>query len=290
MKVRSLVASQCMLGESPLWHPERKCCYWVDIEKGILFEYNWLLQTTRKWNFEGRVSLVREGKNSELLLALNSSVARFDLKTEQVSPIIDIESPGSDFRCNDGACDSLGRLWIGTMQLQHKKDAGALYMIDEKLNVHKKLPRTSISNGIVWSADNKRMYYIDSPTQVIQSFIFHEETGKIIFEKNAIEIPEKLGTPDGMVIDEEGMLWIAHSGGFGVYRWNPNNGKLLEKVDVPVPQVTSCAFAGENLDHLIITSARENFTEEDNEKYAESGNVFIVKMPVKGLLLNKCIL
>ena len=290
MKVDLLFASQCILGESPLWHAERKCCYWVDIERGILYEYNWSFKTTRTWKFNKRLGLVREGKNNQLILALDAGIARFDLETEQVSPVVDIESPTSENRCNDGACDSLGRLWIGTMHLQHKKNAGALYMIDANLEVQKKISNTSISNGIVWSLDNKRMFYIDSPTQVVQSFIFDKNSGEIIFEKNVIKVPTELGTPDGMTIDEEGMLWIAHWGGFGVYRWNPHNGKLLDKIEFPVPQVTSCTFAGENLDYLIITSARENFKKEELQKYPESGNVFCVKPGVKGILMNKCLL
>ncbi len=234
--------------------------------------------------------MVREGKNNELILALGTGIARFNLETEKVLPVVDIESPNSGNRCNDGACDSLGRLWIGTMHLEHEKGAGALYMVDNNLKVHKKLSNTSISNGIVWSSDNKRLYYIDSPTQAVQSFIFNEKTGEIIFEKNVIQVPPGMGTPDGMAIDEEGMLWIAHWGGFGVYRWNPLNGKLLDKIELPVPQVTSCAFAGENLDHLIITSARENLKKEELKKYPESGNIFCVKTGAKGILTNKCLL
>ena len=289
MKVDSLFASKCILGESPLWHAERKCCYWVDIERGVLYEYNWLFKTVRTWKFNKRLGLVREGKNNQLILALDAGIARFNLETEQLSPILEIESPASGNRCNDGSCDRLGRLWIGTMHLQHKKGAGALYMVDTNSEAQKKISNTSISNGITWSLDNKQMFYVDSPTQVIQSFIFHEQSGEIIFEKNVIEVPPELGTPDGMSIDEEGMLWIAHWGGFGVYRWNPHNGKLLDKIELPVPQVTSCTFAGENLDYLIITSARENLKEEELKKYPESGNVFVVKTAVKGILTNKCL-
>ncbi len=290
MKVRSLFASQCILGESPLWHSERKCCYWVDIERGVLYEYNWLQQTTRKWNFNGKLSMVREGRANELILALNTTIVKFDLKSEQIFPLVEIESASSGNRCNDGACDSLGRLWIGTMHLQQKEGAGSLYMIDSNLKVHKKVAHTSISNGIAWSADNKRIFYIDSPTHAVQSFIFYEKTGEIIFEKNMIEMPPAMGSPDGMAIDEEGMLWIAHWGGFGVYRWNPDDGKLLKKIELPVPQITSCAFAGDELDYLIITSAKENLNEEELKKYPESGNIFIVKTEVKGVLSNKCIL
>jgi sugar lactone lactonase YvrE len=289
MKAEVLYSSQCTLGESPLWHAERKCCFWVDIEKGVLYEYNWLLQTTRFWKFNERLTLVLQGKGNQLILALNARIAKFDLESEQLEWLPDVELPTSGNRCNDGACDSQGRLWVGTMHLEHKKGAGALYCIGTDLQVHKKLEHTTISNGIVWSLDNKRLYYIDSPTQVVQSFIFEEESGSIVFEKNVVEIPIEMGTPDGMTIDEEGMLWIAHWGGFGLYRWNPHNSQLIDKIELPVPQITSCAFVGENLDYLLITSAKENLKEEELKKYPESGNTFLVKAGVKGILSNKCL-
>ena len=281
-----LYASQCVLGESPLWHAERKSCFWVDIENGVLYEYNWLQKTTRTWKFNYRLTLVLQGQGNKLILALGAKIARFDLETQQTEWIVDFET-GPEIRCNDGACDSQGRLWVGTMHLAHKHEAGALYCVGADLKIHKKLNNTTISNGIAWSLDNTRLYFVDSAIQLVQSFIFEEETGRIIFEKNVISIPKQLGSPDGMTIDEGGMLWIAHWGGFGLYRWNPGNGKLIEKIEVGVPQVSSCAFAGDNLDYLVITTARENMNAEELKKYPESGNVFCVKVGVKGILSNK---
>ena len=289
MKADVLYASQCILGESPLWHAERKCCFWVDIENGILYEYNWGQKSTRHWKFNYRLTLVLQGKNDQLILALDARIARFDLETEQIEWIVDVET-NSETRCNDGACDSLGRLWVGTMHLTNRKDTGALYFIDKDLKVQKKINNTSVSNGIAWSLNNSRLYYIDSPTQVVQSFIFEEKTGEIVFEKNVIQIPNEMGSPDGMAIDEEGMLWIAHWGGFGIYRWNPQKGELISKIEVPVPQVSSCAFVGENLDYLLITTARENMKEDEIIKYPQSGDTFLVKVNVKGVSSNKCLI
>jgi sugar lactone lactonase YvrE len=97
-----------------------------------------------------------------------------------------------------------------------------------------------------------------------------------------------MGTPDGMTIDNEGMLWIAHWGGFGVYRWDPFTGELLSKIEVQAPNVTSCRFAGKNLDQLVITTARKNMSEIELQHYPESGNVFSIKTDHKGLKQNKC--
>jgi sugar lactone lactonase YvrE len=129
------------------------------------------------------------------------------------------------------------------------------------------------------------MYYIDSVTKTVQCFLFDIHTGELQFEKIAIHIPD--GFPDGMCMDEEGMLWIAQWDAFGVYRWNPETGELLDKIDLPVPQVSSCVFGGENMDQLFITTAREKMDEEMLAKYPLSGSVFIAKPGVKGLRVHK---
>jgi sugar lactone lactonase YvrE len=289
MKVEILYPAQSLLGEGPLWHAERNSCFWVDIERGILFEYHWINKATKTWKFNGRLTSVCPSKENCLILSLNTGIARFDLNTEKLELLINIESGITNNRCNDAKCDSSGRLWIGTMDMSFKPGASSLYCIDKNLSVKKKLGNLTISNGMAWTADNKRMYFIDSPTQTIQSYSFESISGDILFEKNAVYIPEEMGTPDGMCIDSEGMLWVAHWGGYGVYRWNPLNGDLLEKIEIPVPHVTSCAFAGENLDHLIITTARGDLNEDELKKYPESGNVFILKTKVRGTEPNNCI-
>jgi sugar lactone lactonase YvrE len=289
IKAKTLYPAQCLLGEGPLWHAERNSCFWVDIERGMLFECHWDSKETQTWKFEGRLTMVCPGKANCLILGLNAGIARFDLKSGKLEWLLDIESEIPNNRCNDAKCDSSGRLWIGTMDMNFKPGASSLYCIDKNLDVEKKLSNLTISNGMAWTADNKRMYFIDSPTQTIQSYIFDANSGDILFEKNAVLIPKEIGTPDGMCIDREGMLWVAHWGGFGVYRWNPADGKLIEKIEIPVPHVTSCAFAGENLDHLIITTARGDLNEDELKKYPKSGNVFILKMKVGGTEPNNCI-
>jgi sugar lactone lactonase YvrE len=288
MKASVLHPSQCILGEGPIWHAERKCCYWVDIEGGILFEYHWISKSTRTWTFDYQVTMVCPGQNNSLILGLNGGIGRFDTESGKLEYILDVETEYEDIRCNDGACDSKGRLWIGSMQKEFMQGAASLYVIDKDLKIKKVLKDLTISNGLAWSPDNSRLYFIDSPTRVVQAFNFNEETAEIKFEKNVIEIPSELGIPDGMTIDQEGMLWIAHWGGSGIYKWNPNDGSLLDKIEIPAPYVTSCTFAGENLDHLVITTAKGNLNEADLALYPESGNTFVLKVDARGFVSNKC--
>lgn len=290
MKATVLYPSRCLLGEGPLWHAERHSCFWIDIERGNLYEYNWLTKQTYTRQFDYRLTLVIPATNNQLILGLDGGIARFDLIAEKLEWLLDIETDRKENRCNDGACDVRGRLWIGSMNMAFKPGAGSLYCIDENLKLSKKLKNLTIANGIAWSADNTRMYFIDSPTQSVQFYIFDANSGEIVFEKNAIHIPEEMGTPDGMCIDTEGMLWVAHWGGFGVYRWDSNTGNLIEKIDIPVPHVTSCAFVGEDLEYLLITTARGDLNEKDLQKYPESGNTFLIKSGVKGIAPNLCLI
>ncbi len=261
----------------------------MDIENGILFEYSWHNKSIKSWKFNYKLTLVVPcNNNQDLILGLNTGIARFNTDTENLEWLLDLEKGKAGNRCNDGGCDSCGRLWIGTMSKNFDEGCGSLYCIDNNLQVTRKLDKVSISNGIAWSPDNTRMYYIDTPSRIVQSFLFNEESGEIVFEKNAIIIPKESGSPDGMTIDEEGMLWIAHWGGYGVYRWSPHNGKLIDKIEVPVPNVSSCAFAGDDLDHLIITTAREGLSEGDLLKYSGSGDIFFAKMKAKGVKQNRC--
>src|SRR4051794_30118232 len=104
MQATLLYPSQCYLGEGPMWHGERQSCFWVDIEKGVLYEYNWLSASVKTWQFNHKVTMVLQGKDNDLILSLNTSVARFDPVTEQLTWLFDVEDIEHN-RCNDAACD-----------------------------------------------------------------------------------------------------------------------------------------------------------------------------------------
>jgi sugar lactone lactonase YvrE len=290
MKAIHLYGSQCTLGEGPYWHKSRKSFFWVDIECSTLFEYDMKSGKVKTWDFKHRLSLVLEGKEDDLILAMGLKIARFDLKSEKLEWLATIENDITHNRCNDGKCDAKGRLWIGTMNLQFKDGEGSFYSLDQDLTLKKHLDQITISNGMAWTPDNQTLYYIDSPTQQVNAYHFDLEKGAIAFERIAIQIPISMGTPDGMCIDQEGKLWVGHYGGYGVYRWDPVSGVLIEKVDLPAPNVTSCAFGGENMDTLLVTTARENLNESQLEEYPLSGDVFLIKTNTKGFLPNPCTL
>ena len=89
-------------------------------------------------------------------------------------------------RCNDGASDSLGRFWIGTMQTNISPDAtdialtensGKLYCVNRDLSFTKQESNIGVSNTIAWSPDNKKFYFTDTLTGMICSYDFNLEDG-----------------------------------------------------------------------------------------------------------------
>ncbi|PZX53193.1 SMP-30/gluconolactonase/LRE family protein [Algoriphagus chordae] len=276
------IPSQCFLGEGPYWHAGRQSFFWVDIENGKLFEHNLKISETKTRSFPHRLAVVLESEDGNLILGLDRKIAKFDLEIEKLTWLCEVESDFPLHRFNDGKVDTKGRIWIGTLSTKFTKGSGALYRVDKDLNPKKQLDQLTISNGMAWTADNQTFYFIDTPTRKIKAFHFDIASGEIEFERVAVDIPEELGFPDGMCIDQEGMLWVAHYGGLGVYRWNPISGELLDKIELPVPHVTSCCFGGENLDILLITTAQENMSSEQLKEYPLSGDAFMVKTNTKG--------
>jgi sugar lactone lactonase YvrE len=148
------------------------------------------------------------------------------------------------------------------------------------------IENVSVSNGIAWSPDSAKMYYIDTPTHEVKEYDYNNVSGEISSPKVAIEISPDLGYPDGMTIDEEGNLWIALWGGSAVGCWNPKTGKLVRKIEVPAKNVTSCAFGDDDLGTLYITTARTGTTDEELKKYPNAGGVFKTVPGVKGVKAN----
>lgn len=283
MKIINTIPSQCFLGEGPLWITQLGCFFWVDIEKGNLHRYHLATEQLEIRHFPHRLAVVLEGQIGKLILGLDRKLVRYDWETEVIEELCEVESDLTLNRFNDGKVDPKGRIWIGTLSTLFTEGAGSLYRIGPDLQPKVQLTNLTISNGMAWTADQQTFYFIDTPTKKIQEFAFDPKTGAIEFRRIAVEIPEGLGFPDGMCIDREGMLWVAHYAGSGVYRWNPNTGQLLDKIELPVPHVTSCCFGGENLDLMLITTAQENLTADDLEKYPQSGDVFLVSVEVGGL-------
>lgn len=270
------------LGEGPLWDERNSVLYWVDINGHTLNRFDPETGKNTAYDLGQPVSTVVLRESGGLLVTLRDGFASYDENTDTLAPIIDPESDKPDNRFNDGKCDPAGRFWAGTMHKSATGYTGALYRLDTDLSAHLMVTDVGISNGICWSADNQTMYYIDTPTRQVFAFDYDIETGNIDNRRSIITVPEANGSPDGMAIDSEGMLWVAHWNGWSVNRWNPNTGEHLQTIKVPASQVTACAFVGDQLDTLYITTARTGLSDEQLKEQPHAGSLFVAKVDVTG--------
>ncbi|MDD4032940.1 MAG: SMP-30/gluconolactonase/LRE family protein [Bacteroidales bacterium] len=281
-KAQIFLDTRSTLGEGALWDYKHKRLLWIDIEKSLLHIYSPKSGKNETYELGSKPGTVVPEASGDLILALQDGIYRFNPETKEEKLLVENpEKKTTGNRFNDGKVGPDGRLWVGTTG---RAGTAALYnYANETPRMRKKLQNITTSNGIVWSSDKKKMYYADTPTREIKVFDFDAKTGDIEFKKVAITIPVELGSPDGMAIDSEGMIWIAHWGGYTVGRWNPENGKLLGLVEVPASNVSSCAFGGDKLDVLYITTAASGAREDQLQKFPHSGSVFYVKPGVKGV-------
>jgi hypothetical protein len=249
------------LGEGPVWDELTQCIYWIDIVNSKIIEYD--INNGKERHIEtgsmiGSFALTEDGN---IIAALQEGIALINRTTGEKKIIASPEKNSTSNRFNDGKCSPDRHFWAGTMSLNEADSSGYLYSIDShyKVRVHEK--GLTISNGLCWSLDKKYFYFIDTPT--LQVIRYDYLNGEIQNKQSIIHIDAKKdGYPDGMTIDAEGNLWIAHWGGWQVTRWDPQTGKQVDAIRLPVSQVTSICFGGSKLDELFITSARRGLTAE----------------------------
>ncbi|MFW6171804.1 MAG: SMP-30/gluconolactonase/LRE family protein [Planctomycetota bacterium] len=288
MNVDVVVDARAELGEGPVWDSRSECLFWVDIEAGKLHAHEPRGEPDRVWDVGCKVgAAVPREVPGEMILATAHGFELFDLNTSRKTRVADPESDLPDNRFNDGKCDSEGRFWAGTMSMVRQPGAASLYVLSTDRVVQKVFDGVTTSNGLDWSPDQRSMYYIDTPTMKVRKFDFDSLSGTIADERVVVEFPDGVGRPDGMTVDAEGMLWIAHWDGGRVSRWNPDTGKLLDMVRLPVNRVTSCAFGGSDLKTLFVTTARHGLDEAALAQQPHAGSLFAVRPGVGGRIANR---
>jgi sugar lactone lactonase YvrE len=288
MEAALVYDAKAILGEGPVWDADRGELMWVDIEKGELHFFNPDLATDEHTALGSRVGMAVPTSDGKILVALENGLAMLE---KGGAPVIfaDPESGRPNMRFNDGKCAPEGRLWVGSMDVDAKENAGALYRLDADLTLTRCLGGITVSNGLAWSPDGTTMYYIDSPTYRVSAFDYDRVNGEIGRRRTVIEVPGEHGSPDGMSMDADGMLWIAHWEGGNVTRWDPATGRIREMIHVPAPRTTSCAFGGPGLDTLYITTARIGLKDAMLEAFPASGGLFACRPGVRGIQSRKFI-
>jgi sugar lactone lactonase YvrE len=184
----------------------------------------------------------------------------------------------SALRMNEGACDPDGRFYCGSMACDRQVGAGRMYRLDPDRSVRVVLKDLTLSNGLDWSPDGSRAYYIDSHTQAVDVFDYDLDGG-LTGRRPFVSIDRDDGHPDGLTVDRDGGVWVAVIYGGQVRRYDPA-GVLDEVVEVASRKVTACTFGGPRLDELFITTSRLNVAPDEDRL---AGSVFRAAVGVQGL-------
>ncbi|XP_022906693.2 regucalcin-like [Onthophagus taurus] len=260
------------LGEGPHWDVTTQCLYYVDIFSKSIHKYDPVTKLHTEAVLDKSPSFIIpiEGEKNKFLISQERDIVviTWDGVSNKISDLkklveVDTNPDVLGNRINDAKCDASGRLWAGTMGAEEvkghiKPEMGTLYSFDTKRGLKGHVKGIGCSNGLSWSLDNTKMYYIDTFQRAIHQYDFDLESGNIsnkqvIFSLDEMKID---GYPDGQTIDADGNIWFAIFGGQKVIQIDPRKkNTIIQIIEIPAKQVTSVAFGGKNLDELFITTA-----------------------------------
>ena len=276
---------RCKLGEGTLWVKEHNSIYFVDIKKKSFFSFNTKKNKKSIYKVNKEIGFLAHIKGYVFILGLQGELRIQNIKTKKIIKSIFIEKDIKLNRINDGKTDPVGNLWFGTMDnLERKIEKGSLYKLDKNLLLTKVDKNYRITNGPAF-IDQFNFYHTDSSKKKIYKIKINKKnkiTSKKIFKK----FSPTDGSPDGMTLDKNKNLWVAHFHGACVSVFN-SKAKLIHKISLPAKNITNCAFGGQNNSEVFITTATKGMNNAELKKFRYSGFLFSIKTNAKGILQKK---
>ena len=293
MKVAEcLVRERSLCGEAPLWDAERKCLYWADINGFAIRRFVRATGEVKSWKFDGPVTaLALTSVDGWLLAAVGGRLLFWSADGDRRVEFVSVEGDWPKHRLNDGAADAVGNFWVGSMPNNVAADGsdmkaegftGSLYRVTPEGEVSVRDSGFGITNTIVWSPDRSRFYCACTIRNVIWAYDYVSDAANSDVTNRRV-FAEKIdaGLPDGSAMDEEGFVWNCRWGGKGILRIAPN-GDVIEKIEMPVSNVTHCAFGGDDGRTLFVTTASMGAETEEL-----AGCLFAMQVPVRGVPIGK---
>lgn len=280
-------ATRCLLGEGPLWHPERDQLFWFDIlDRALLTREG---DETRRTRFDDIVSAAGWIDRDRLLIASSRALFVHDLGAGTNEEVCALEADNPATRSNDGRADPWGGFWIGTMGLEAQKGAAAIYRY-YKGEVRPLFRDLTITNAICFAPDAPLGYFTDTPSRKIMRVRLDETDGWPQGDPEVwLDLSGQAHSPDGAVTDADGNLWCALWGGGRVACFSPT-GAHLRDVSFEADQTTCPAFGGPDLSTLFCTSAAVGLSETQIIERRDSGRTLAEPGAGKGHAEHRVIL
>lgn len=239
------------VGENPLWNPHDGRLYWCGVYEGSLFRYDPATgDHARVYRGDPIGGFTVQSDGSLLLFQAAGAVRVWTNRRGITRTVLPPNGP-VDARFNDVVADPRGRVLCGTYPQDGR--LGTLYRLDTDGSPAPLIEDVRLSNGLGFAPDHATLYYAESEAHTVHRFAYDEATGELTDRSAFVELDEGDGLPDGLTVDAEGDVWVAHAFGGCVVRYTPD-GTERERLSLPTPFVTSAAFGGADLRELYVTT------------------------------------
>ncbi|WP_147127231.1 SMP-30/gluconolactonase/LRE family protein [Shimia ponticola] len=265
---------RCNLGEGPLWHPELQELFWFDIIGKTLHS------KAQSWTFGEHVSAAGWVDEDTLLVASETALFRFDLRTGNRTDICGLDADNPVTRSNDGRADPQGGFWIGTMGKNAEPNAGGIYRY-YKGELRKLVSNITISNAICFAPDGETAYYTDTTDGRIMVWALGKDGWPEGEARVLVDLSSEDFGADGAVVDADGNLWNAQWGASRVACYGPDGG-FIRAIYLPAKHVTCPAFGGPDLTTLFCTSATQGLAPPVIDNDPVQGQTFQTENVAKG--------
>ena len=281
-EINCMVDAKAALGETPVWSAADSRLYWIDCMAGAIHSFDPTTVEDRiLLEVEGYLGSISLRAQGGLLLLAGKALWALDAGATKPRRLAGVEEDIPDNLVNDGKCDPAGRFWFGTMHAGEREATGALYCFDgtEVVRVDDGF---ICANGLGWSPDGKTFYLVDMMPGRVLAYEYDPGSGTARKRRTLFRIPRAEGMPDGLCVDSEGGIWVAHWDGWRISRWSPE-GRHLQTLEVPVQRPTCPIFGGPGLDTLYLTSSAANLPTESLARGPRSGALFALDAGVRGV-------
>jgi sugar lactone lactonase YvrE len=263
-------------GEGAVWHAGWGGLKWVDMLAGSILSLDCDNGAVSRLKVGSPIAaMVRPRSNGGFVVATEREFALWgpDGKEWSTPPLWS----SAKRRFNEGGCDPSGAIICGSMSYGREAGAGEVIRMHVDGSTERLFGDVTISNGLGFTSDGSRMYYVDTRTRRVD--VLDVEGLRLFNRRPFVSVREGAGNPDGLWVDEGDGVWVALYGGSAVHHYD-SDGALQDVIEVPVRQVTSCTFGGPELSRLYITTSRENLAISEQP---EAGSVFCADVGVRGL-------
>ena len=283
--LRNVYRASNQLGEAVIWHAASSRLLWIDLYDPKLFIHDPVTGKTemKVVDLKGPLGAIAATTNPDLLIITHlEGISTISIKTGASKLFAKPEQNRDALIYNDCKVDRFGRLWVGSSHCLDTDARGALWCVLPSGECFLGDAGFATSNGPAFSLDGKTMYFNDSVGRRTLAYDITKDDPHPRNRRLLVTFSEEEGMPDGITVDSEGCLWIAHWGGARITRLFPN-GERMRIVNTPTLYTTTVGFGGSDYKTLYVTSAKVGLSAEVLEKYPQSGDLFAFEPGVAGV-------